>query len=176
MALRVTIAGVPWLVDAGFGSSVPPAPLRLDTRDPQPTRYGRHRVIPLGSGQLVQAEVAGVWLPLYDLSSEPLLATQFELFNWYASTHDKSHFRHRLIVARTTPEARFSLMDGRFSVRFADGRIERQFLDADGIRRVIEESFLLRPDRSWDAAFEEAAARTDLQERSSTVLSGRRAD
>lgn len=168
MALRVTIRGVPWLVDVGFGSSVPPAPLRLDTRDPQPTPYGRHRIMPLGAGQLVQAEIAEHWVPLYDVSNEPLLDTHFELFNWYTSTNDGSHFRRHLIVARTTPEARYSLLDGRFSVRFPDGGMQRQYLDADGIRRVIEERFLLRPEGSWDVALSEAATRTDRLDRSSS--------
>lgn len=160
MALRVTIEGVPWLVDVGFGSSVPPVPLRLDTRDPQSTPHGRHRIIPLGVGKLVQAEVTGRWFPLYDLSNEPLLDAHYELFNWYTSAHQDSHFRHQLIVARTTPEARYSLLDGRFSVRFADGRLERRYLDADEISRVIEESFLLPSDPSWDSAFVEAAVRS----------------
>jgi N-hydroxyarylamine O-acetyltransferase len=170
MSLRVTIEGVPWLVDVGFGSSVPPAPIRLDTREPQPTRYGRHRIIPLGAGQLVQAEVGGQWVSLYDLSSEPLLDTQFELFNWYASTHDGSPFRHQLIVARTTPEARYSLLDGRFSVRFADGRLERQYLDAAGIRRVLVESFLLHPEPSWDSVLATAADRSRIERRSRSSL------
>ncbi|HEV2569001.1 arylamine N-acetyltransferase [Sphingomonas sp.] len=164
MALRVTIEGVPWLVDVGFGSSVPPAPLRLDTRHPQPTRYGQYRIIPLGGGLLVQAEVAGSWVPLYDLSNEQLLDTQFELFNWYASTHDRSHFRHQLIVARTTPEARYSLLDGRFSVRFADGRTERHFLDVRGIEQVIQNHFVLHPEPSWAGAFEVAAGRSALDQ------------
>lgn len=161
MALRVTIEGVGWLVDVGFGSSVPPAPLRLDTRDPQWTPHGRHRIIPLGAGQLVLAEVAGRWLPLYDFGHEPLLDDHYELFNWYTSAHDQSHFRHQLIVARTTPQARYSLLDGRFSVRFADGRLERRYLDADGLRQVLEERFLLRPEGSWEQALEEAAKRSE---------------
>lgn len=167
MALRVTIEGVAWLVDVGFGASVPPVPLRLDTREPQPGPYGAHRIIPLGAGQLVQADVGGRWLPLYDVSNEPVMDSHYELFNWYTSTHDRSHFRHNLIVARTTRDARYSLLDGRFSVRFADGRMERKYLDAAGIRRVIEATFLLRPDPSWDLAFAEAAARTEQQARSS---------
>jgi N-hydroxyarylamine O-acetyltransferase len=170
MVLRVTTGSVPWLVDVGFGSSVPPAPLRLDTRDPQPTPYGRHRIMPLGAGQLVQAEVAGRWVPLYDISNEPLLDAHYELFNWYTSTSERSHFRHHLIVARTTPEARCSLLDGRFNVRFADGSMEREYLDAAGIRRVIEESFMLRPDPSWDAALLQAAERSEKRDRPSITV------
>jgi N-hydroxyarylamine O-acetyltransferase len=170
MVLRVTTGGVPWLVDVGFGSSVPPAPLRLDTRDPQPTSHGRHRIMPLGAGQLVQAEVAGRWVPLYDISNEPLLDAHYELFNWYTSTSERSHFRHHLIVARTTPEARCSLLDGRFNVRFADGSMEREYLDAAGIRRVIEESFMLRPDPSWDAALLQAAERSEKRDRPSITV------
>jgi N-hydroxyarylamine O-acetyltransferase len=169
MALRVTIEGTPWLVDVGFGSSVPPAPLRLDAREPQSTPHGRHRIIPLGAGQLVQAEVARRWVPLYDLSNEPLLDGHYELFNWYTSTHPGSHFGQHLIVARTTPEARYSLLDGRFSARFADGRMERQYLDTGGIRRAIEEIFLIRSDASWEAALTDAVERTEKREGASLI-------
>src|SRR5690606_1132606 len=37
MLIRVTIDGVPWLADVGFGSIVPDAPLRMDIMKPQAT-------------------------------------------------------------------------------------------------------------------------------------------
>jgi N-hydroxyarylamine O-acetyltransferase len=158
MALRVTIDGVPWLVDVGFGSSVPPAPLRIDTREEQPTPHGRYRIIPLGAGSLVQTELAGKWQALYDFSPEPMLDSQFELFNWFASTHPTSHFRHNLIVARTTPEARYALLDNRLTVRLPSGRTERSQLDRKGVAEALEKTFGLTPEADWEKLLEAAGA------------------
>lgn len=167
MVLRVMIDETPWLVDVGFGSSVPPVPLRLDTRGPQPTAHGRYRIIPLGAGQLVQAEGADGWLPLYDFSAEPLLDEHYELFNWFTSTHDQSHFRHQLIVAKTTPEARYALLDGRFSIRSAGGGLKREYLDVAGIEGVLETTFGLTPDAAWKPVLRSAADRTAREAHSS---------
>ena len=159
MALRVTIDGVPWLVDVGFGSAVPTAPLRIDLRDPQPAGDGRYRVTPLGAGFLVRTEAEGRWLPLYDVSAEPMLESQYELFNWFASTHPSSHFRQQLIVTRATPEARFTLLDAKLTTRRSGGEVERQHLDAGGIERVLGSVFGLSPQPDWRPLLERIAAR-----------------
>ncbi|MGH8429485.1 MAG: arylamine N-acetyltransferase family protein, partial [Solimonas sp.] len=67
MALRVTLDGVPWLVDVGVGGCVPTAPLRLDSSEPQPTQHEAFRIIPYGFALLVQARLGEVWQPLYEL-------------------------------------------------------------------------------------------------------------
>jgi len=149
MALRVTLEGVPWLVDVGFGSAVPSAPLRMDEPRPQAANDGRYRVTPLGAGFLVQTESEGRWSPLYDVSVEPLLDSHFELFNWFTSTHPSSHFRRQLIVTRATPEARFALLDSKLTIRRSRGEVERRRLDADGIARVLDEVFGLSPEPDW---------------------------
>lgn len=159
MALRVTIDGAPWLVDVGFGSAVPAAPLRIDHRDPQTAGESRYRVTPLGAGFLVRTEAEGRWLPLYDISAEPMLDSQYELFNWFASTHPSSHFRQQLIVTKATSEARFALLDGKLTVRRPGGEVERQHLDADGIERVLETVFGLTPELDWRPVLEAAAER-----------------
>lgn len=144
MVLRVTIDGASWLSDVGFGASVPPAPLRIDEREPQATRHGPYRIMPLGGGFLVQAEVEGRWQSLYDFSAEPLLDSHYELPNWFTSTHPTSHFRHHLIVAKTTPEARFALLDARLTIRATDGGFERRYLDPGELQDVIQNMFAIR--------------------------------
>ena len=117
MALRVTIGGVPWLADVGFGGNVPPAPLRLDTTSPQATPHGSFRVFPFGSAHLLQAKLGGHWTALYELLPEPQYEADYEVGNWYTSTHPGSHFRHILVAAKTTSEARYALREGRLTIR-----------------------------------------------------------
>lgn len=159
MALRVTIDGAPWLVDVGFGSAVPTGPLRIDVREPQTAGDGHYRVTPLGAGFLVRTEANGRWLPLYDISAEPMLESQYELFNWFTSTHPSSHFRQQLIVTRATPEARFTLLGAKLTVRRPRGEVDRRHLNAEGIERVLESVFGLSPQPDWRPLLERVAAR-----------------
>lgn len=158
MALRVTLDGVPWLVDVGIGGCVPTAPLRLDSSEPQPTQHEAFRIIPFGAALLVQARLGDVWQPMYELFQEPQLDVDYEPANWFMSTHPTSHFRHELIVARTTNEARYTLLNGRLTIRRPGGQMERRSLDADGIEQALAEVFALPVERDWRAVIERAAA------------------
>lgn len=161
--LRVTIDGAPWLADVGFGSAVPTAPLRMDMNEAQPTRHETFRIVRMGPQWLLQALVADVWKPVYSVASDPWLDGQYEMANWFTSTHPSSHFRHRLIVTRTTPEARHILADGRLTIRHADGRAEKRFLTADEIMGALESVFLLPVEPEWRAIAERAAAAVEAE-------------
>ena len=163
MVLRVTIDGVPWLADVGFGVCVPTSPLRMDVRDAQPTRHESFRVIPFGAGPLVQALVNGEWLSAYDISPEPLMDGHYEPLNWFTSTHPSSHFRERLIVTRVTAQARYSLLQGRLTVRTAGGETERSFLSADEIEQTLSDIFTLRVEPEWRPVIVRAAAAVALE-------------
>ncbi|WP_374525959.1 arylamine N-acetyltransferase [Sphingopyxis sp.] len=157
MVVRVTIGGRPWLVDVGFGATVPPQPLALDDAMPQPTRHETYRVRPLDAGYRVEADIAGTWQTLYDIEAAPAPAIDFEIGNWYTSTHPASHFRHQLIAARTTAEARHGLRDNRLTIRHVGGNIEQRYLSADEIEAALADIFLLTPEPGWRRAIERAA-------------------
>lgn len=161
--LRVAIDGVPWLADVGFGSCVPTAPLRMDISDPQPTRHETFRIARMGPHWLLQVLVEDEWRPVYSISSEPWLDGQYEMANWYTSTHPSSHFRHRLIVTRTTPEARHILAEGRLTVRRPDGSTEKRFLDADEILDILEQVFQLPVEPEWRRLAERAAKAVEME-------------
>ena len=97
------------------------------------------------------------------IASEPWLDSHYELANWYTSTHPASHFRHRLIVTRTTPEARYILAEGRLTVRRPDGSAEKSFLDADQIMEALESVFLLPVEPEWRPIAERAAAAVEQE-------------
>ena len=158
MVSQVTIDGEAWLVDVGFGACVPPAPLRIETREPQPTRHETFRVIAFGAPLLVQARLGETWAPLYEVPREPALEIDCEAGNWFASAHPSSHFRKELIAARTTPEARCSLLNNRLTIRRRSGETERRFLDADGIEAALGDVFGLPVAAPWRPAIERAAS------------------
>ncbi len=158
MALRVRVDGAPWLADVGFGGCVPTAPLRMDRAEPQATRHEAFRVLPFGDALLVQASLEGRWISLYELSPEPQQDVDYELPNWFTSTHPRSHFRHRLIVSRVTPDARSTLLDGRLTVRTVEGQVDRRVLDATRIEQALVETFGLPVAPDWRPAIARAAA------------------
>lgn len=157
MVLRVWIDGSGWLADVGFGSCVPPAPLRLDTREPQPTRHETFRLMPVEGELQLEALIADEWQPLYRLTGVPQLDVDYELANWYTSTHPSSRFRNRLIVARSTPEARLVLAGARLTVRTPGGSIYRRILSADEIEDALASRFQLRVEPEWRPIIERTA-------------------
>ncbi|HYC95100.1 MAG TPA: arylamine N-acetyltransferase [Sphingomicrobium sp.] len=161
--LRVMIDGTPWLADVGFGSCVPSAPLRMDLADPQPTSHESFRLVRMGPQLLLQALVEDQWRPVYSISSEPWLDGQYEMANWYTATHPDSHFRHRLIVTRTTPETRHILADGRLTIRRPDGTAEKRYLNADEIMEALENIFLLPVEPDWRPIAERAAKAVEAE-------------
>ncbi len=157
MVVRVRLDGRPWLADGGFGAAVPPAPLALDREAAQPTRHETYRVVRHDDSWQVSALIGDDWATLYRVNDKPPLAIDYEVGNWYTSAHPDSHFRHQLIAARTTAEARYGLRDNRLTTRLADGRTDRRYLTADEIERTLAEIFLLPVRPHWRAAIERAA-------------------
>ena len=157
MVVRVTIEGRSWLVDAGFGAAVPPQPLAMDREEAQPTRHESYRVVRQGGEWQVAALIEDQWRTLYRIENVVPPAIDYEIGNWYTSAHPDSHFRHQLIAARTTAEARYGLRDNRLTTRLADGRLDRRYLGADEIERVLGEIFLLPARPHWRPAIERAA-------------------
>lgn len=157
IVVRVRLGGRPWLVDVGFGATVPPAPLAMDSEEPQPTRHETYRIVRHGDVWQVAALIESEWRTLYRIDNTPAPAIDYEIGNWYTSTHPDSHFRHQLSAARTTADARYGLRDNRLTTRLVDGRIDRRYLTADEIERALSEIFLLPVQRHWRAAIERAA-------------------
>lgn len=166
MALRVTIDSARWLADVGFGACVAGAPLRLDANDAeQPTRHETFRLRSRGTWTLLEAQLSDGWHPLYMLSPEPALDSDYIAANWYTSTHPESGFRRELRAALTTPDHRTTLLNNRLSVRHAGGGLERRFLNEQEIADVLVSTFGLRLDANSArkaAALAAAAAAAQL--------------
>jgi N-hydroxyarylamine O-acetyltransferase len=158
MALRVTIDGEPWLADVGFGPCGPTSPLRMGIAEPQLTRYEMFRLLPSAEGERLEILLERTWEPVYDLSREPHLDVDYIALNWFASTHPSSRFRRELMVARTTAEARHTLLNNRLTVRTPGRDSERKILTADQIEQALMETFDLPVVSNWWPFIERAAA------------------
>lgn len=155
--LKVEAQGQDWFVDVGFGGCVLTAPLRLVADEVQVTAHDTYRLRPIPDGLSLEVRRELGWVPAYDVSLGPCVARDYEMANWFTSTHPTSHFRHNLLCALTTPQARFGLLFNRFTTRPLEGEPTRQVLDADGIERVLRQTFGLPVEPAWRALIERAA-------------------
>jgi N-hydroxyarylamine O-acetyltransferase len=145
MLLKVSLDGRALLVDGGFGGMTPTGPLDLHDERPQSTPHERMRVMRDGDHWLLQAQVLGEWRPMVCFDLQPQTRADYEMASWYLCHHPESHFRLRLVAARTRPDGRDALLNNELTRHFLDGRSEKQRLgSADEIRTVLEQVFGIR--------------------------------
>jgi len=108
MVLKVICAGRTWLADVGFGGEGILEPVAIDAG---PTaQYGRTFRIENEDRQWVlKVETADGWDDLYAVVPQPVFAVDFEVANWYTSTHPDSPFVRTLTAQVSTPAVRHVL-------------------------------------------------------------------
>lgn len=141
LALIVSLGGANWLVDVGFGGTVPDQPLLLDSTAPQKTRHDLYRIVDGFEGKLLTVMRDGVWRQAYELAPGRIEDADLVMANWYTSSHPSSPFRVALAVSRCTNEARYGLYGRNFSVRRADGDVIQRQLDHEELRQVLLNEF-----------------------------------
>ena len=154
--VRVELDGVPWLADVGVGALSPTAALRLDTEDEQATPHEPRRIVRAGRWHeggtrgpeallYHQVRYADGWHDVCELTLEEMPEIDRVVGNWYTSTHPRSHFRDRLIVARATEEGRLVLVNRELARRDRAGRATtRELGGPDELLAVLDEEFGLR--------------------------------
>ena len=155
--LKVEVDGEPWLADVGFGGCVLTAPLPWVLQQEHHTPHDTYRLWPIGEEIRLQVRRNGDWVPAYDLSLVPCEPRDYEMANWFTSTHPTSHFRANLLVARTAPQARYGLLFNRLTTRPVGGEPVVEMLDADGIERALRDVFGLPVEPSWRPIIDRAA-------------------
>lgn len=157
MVVLVDLDGDRYLADVGFGGQTPTAPLRLELGTPQATPHGRLRLLELDDGDVVQqVELEGEWRSMYRFDLVPQRDADYEVANYFVSTHPDSHFRQWLTVARATGDGRWALRNRQLSFYGLDGVIKQRTLQsADELRDVLTTEFLLDvpPGRELDDVF-----------------------
>jgi len=140
----VDLDGRPWLVDAGFGVMTPTGPLRLMTDEEQATPHEPFRLLADRDEFVTQAKIRREWRSLYRFGLQEQLLPDYELANWYVSTHPESRFVNELMVARPAPGRRYTLLNNEFTVHHLNGGTERRLLtSAAEIRALLEGEFQL---------------------------------
>jgi N-hydroxyarylamine O-acetyltransferase len=141
--LRMEIDGEPWIADAGFGAVTLTAPLRLVAGAAQPTTLESFRVADAAQGAFdVEVKAGDTWMKLYRFEAQPSEWIDYEVANWYTSTHPESFFKSNLVVCRVVPAGRLTLFNDRLTERSKDGHTtERQIAGAQELDACLRDAF-----------------------------------
>jgi len=145
MLVLVSMDGGDYISDVGFGGLVPTAPLALDSEEEQPTPHGAYRVTRHQDRYMLRAQVAGDWRALYAFDLQRQEDVDFEMGNWYMSTHPDSNFLGQLVAARGEPGLRRTLHNGSYAVHRTGGASERRQLgNVEEIVGLLQTGFGIR--------------------------------
>lgn len=141
----LTLDGVRYITDVGFGGMVPTAPMLLDTEDEQSTPHEPYRITQHDGSYTLHAKVAGQWRAMYVFDLQRQGDIDYEIGNWYVSTHPQSPFLQRLMAARTGEGVRRTLNNGSFAIHRMGGASERrEITDPVALFDLLEHEFGIR--------------------------------
>jgi N-hydroxyarylamine O-acetyltransferase len=144
----VTLDGVRYITDVGFGGMVPTAPLMLDTPAEQLTPHEPYRIEQHEDGYTLRANVGGEWRAMYIFDLQRQEDIDYAVGNWYVSTHPESSFARQLMVARTGEGWRRTLNNGSFAIHRIGRETERrQVTDVDELMGLLRSEFDIRVPR-----------------------------
>jgi N-hydroxyarylamine O-acetyltransferase len=146
MLLRIELPEGAFLADVGFGGMTLTAPLRVEPEAEQDTGRGVFRLAPIGEELQLQARLPAGWAPMYQLSLTPQQPIDYEMYNWFVSTHPGSPFTTNLMAAWVAEDRRYGLANNQLSIHHQDGASERRLLTAAELEAMLHETFgLARP-------------------------------
>lgn len=142
MILRVDLDGVAWLADAGFGGVGLTAPIRIVPDIDQGMPPEGRRLLLDDRRYVQQVRFDSEWLDVYRFALEPVPPIDFEVGNWYTSTHPQSRFRQMLMVARVDGDRRLTIQNREFIVRAVGRPAEkREIRSPDELLTILAERF-----------------------------------
>ncbi|WP_179402059.1 arylamine N-acetyltransferase family protein [Burkholderia guangdongensis] len=119
MLLRIDLDGDAWFADVGFGVVTLTAPLHHALGVRQPTPHGAFRLVAASvPDELVsEFETPQGWQPVYRFAPKRAEWVDYDVGNWYTSTHPESVFVHNVIACRVLPDGRATLVNDMLTLR-----------------------------------------------------------
>ena len=142
---RVEIDGVSWLADVGVGGISPTSAIRLFSDEEQRTPHDVRRIERSEHFFHHHVRLGGEWHEVCEFTLEENHPIDREVANWYTSTHPRSPFKSRLMVARALPEGgRVTVMNQEFTRRAPGGTASTRVMQTKGeLLEVLEEHFAI---------------------------------
>lgn len=145
MLLKVEIDEAPYIADVGFGGLTLTTPLLLTPDTVQPTPHEPFRFLLIDHTYTMQAFLHQEWKSLYRFDLQEQQQPDYEVSNWYTSTHPNSLFVNSLLVARPDSDCRYALQNNQLTTHYLDDCTDRKLLNTvSELRSVLEEVFQLQ--------------------------------
>lgn len=146
MLLAVESAEGPLIADVGFGAHLLDAPLRFAPDIEQKTAHALYRITGEGPEYALAARHGERWRTAYVFDLTAQLPSDYEVANWYTSTHPESLFTKVLIAERLLPEVRRNLVNTWLTERWRDGRVDERILASGAeLGEVLDALFDIEP-------------------------------
>jgi N-hydroxyarylamine O-acetyltransferase len=161
MLMHVGTPDGPCIADVGFGGLTLTGPIRLEADRIQQTPHERIRLTKAGEDWVLEADAGGQWRQMYQFGLEEHIGPDYEVANYYMSTHPRSPFVVRLVAARPLPGKRLALANNAMSIHTVGGPTEKRTISsARELRRVLTEEFgvALPDDPRLEQKLEQVAA------------------
>ncbi|ANF86844.1 N-hydroxyarylamine O-acetyltransferase [Pseudomonas antarctica] len=141
----VTLDGVRYVTDVGFGGMVPSSPLQLDTEAVQATAHEPYRLTFNGADYTLWTQVGEEWRGLYVFDLQVQADMDYLIGNWYVSTHPASVFVGQLKAARLAPGKRHTLNNSNYALHSLDQPSEKRAIEsAEELMTLLHETFGIR--------------------------------
>ena len=144
MLLKVDIDGEPLIADVGFGVFGLLMPVPLDDPGESQQFAWKYRVARESGLYVLQLRQGDAWTDLYAFTLEPHYPADYEMANYYTSTHPSSRFVQVLTAQRSAPEVRKMLRDRAYSEHRGETVTQRTLVDEDELLDVLAGEFELR--------------------------------
>ena len=166
MLLQVDIDAQPYIADVGFGGLTLTAPLALVPNIEQSTPHEAFRLVVDDLTYIMEANIGQEWKPLYRFALQAQQLIDYEVSNWYISTHPDSLFTNTLIVAKPDADCRYALRNNQFTIHHLHGQTEWSSLKTvTELRTVLEDIFHLTLPKFADShiAFQRLVEQTESE-------------
>ena len=139
MTLEVPIDGVDYNVDVGFGGDASLQPVAIDGEEH--AEFGRlYRVVQAGEQHVLQVSRDEAWADSYVIQAGEPSPVDFEVANWYTSTHPRSRFV-RTPTAQLRHASGQSILRRRNYTETRDGVDTNRELSDDEIMSLLPDVF-----------------------------------
>lgn len=141
MLLLVELDDGPRVADVGFGGSGLLVPMRLEAGPEQRQFRWAYRLVREACGWVLQGgRPGGGWDDFYTFTLEPQEPVDYEVANYYVSTHPDSAFTRTLAVQLPTPECRHILRNRELTTDRGD-RVEAREVTDDELPELLARVF-----------------------------------
>jgi N-hydroxyarylamine O-acetyltransferase len=140
MLLKVDVDGGPWLADVGFGGEGLLLPLPMSPGELCRQYCWTYQIVEAAGLWTLRTLHGGLWQDMYAFTLEPQYPIDYEVANYYVSTHPSSIFVQTLTAQRPTPEARYTLRGREFTVARGQS-LECRTITDDELLRLLAETF-----------------------------------